>query len=401
MKKFFCTVLIALAAFSTFAQTAAEAIITQIEQTKENLSYILANIEESDSSKRRQFRHELYTRYSELEKTVFNERLNNVSIEYYDMEAQGWKLRIKEDIYKNYRIADLSVILPYNVLSGKRFIPAAKMSDRQRTDYEYTVNTSDEELRNPENRLYAVLDYSIQRWDEASQYRFVPKKLSVFFIKDNTTSLLLETDDLYEFVKTFTLYPQIEVRNQTQITADKKRNADTLKAENEAKAERQEAASKTGVKQKGRRTFTVSIDSRMKDLTPSGFEFRNIELSTATGELTFGLGKFLFGGLSVGYDLDSINSTSMYEFGFSMGANVRLTSFFRPYLQMGAGLTTGNKLFAKAGAGLDFIMGHFLITTSYNYQLRYKWKSVLDSGITIPSEQKSYHTFSAGIGVSW
>ena len=395
--------IIFLFSHTAFARTNAEDYISSIEELKEQLALILSAPENEDSAQKRQLRHELYTAYAELEKAQFsiNSEENEISflLDDYDPAEQAWPLKIKSNIYKNYGVLSQTVFIPYNVFSGKKFIPSDKMTSRQKQDYEETVNKGDLILRSGERKFRAEVKFKIRKWDEASQYRFAPEEISIYLTRDNSQTLLV-SEKIRLDKKTFTVYPQIEVRNETQKNSDIQKNALLVREEAESLTEKIESQD-DDVKQKGRRSFYFSLDTKFDEFSKDNLDYKNIKLSTFTGTLTFGMGSFFFGGISVGFDLDSINSTSIYEFGLELGANVRVTRFLRPYLHAGAGLTTANRLYAKAGAGLDLTFGHFMLTAGYDYQLRYKWKSVLENGITVPSEGKTWHTLSVGMGVTW
>ena len=404
MKKlitFFAAVIISS---QIFASPDAEYVVEHIEELKTELSYIIAKADNSDSSQKRQLRHELYTAYLELEKTVFHETSEDKNflfkLDSFDTETQSWPLTVKQDIFRNYGILNQTVLIPYNVLSGKKFISTEKMTARQKQDYEETVNSTDEILNDEANSFSADFSFKIIKWDEASQYRFIPQSLSIYFIHGNTKTHLATLQGRSLEIKTFTVFPQVEVRNETQIKSDRQKNAALLAQEQSTPSEPVKEKKKT-ITQKGRRTCYISIDSQKEKINAEDFNYKNIQLSTVNGILTFGLGKYTFGGITFGYDLDSINTTSIYEFGLLAGANIKLTNFIRPYIEAGTGLTTGNRLFAKAGAGCDLIFRKFMLTAAYDYHIRYKWASVLEDGLTVPSERKNYHSFSIGMGVTW
>ncbi len=404
MKKFITFFAAVLFSSQIYALPDAEYVVDHIEELKTELSYIIAKADNSDSSQKRHLRHELYTAYLELEKTVFHENSEDkeflFKLDSFDTETQSWPLTVKKDIFRNYGILNQTVLIPYNVFTGKKFVSAEKMTLRQKEDYEETVNNADQLFNDNANSFFADFSFKLIKWDEASQYRFIPQSLSIYFIHGSTKTHLvtLQSDSLE--TKTFTVFPQVEVRNETQIKSDRQKNAALLAREKSAPAEPVKEK-KPAVSQKGRRTFYINLDSQREKIKAEDFKYKNIQLSTASGILTFGLGKYAFGGVSFGYDLDSINTTSIYEFGLLTGANLNLTNFIRPYIEAGAGLTTGNRLFAKAGAGCDLTFGHFMLTAAYDYHIRYKWASVLEDGLTVPSERKNYHSFSIGMGVTW
>ena len=62
-------------------------------------------------------------------------------------------------------------------------------------------------------------------------------------------------------------------------------------------------------------------------------------------------------------------------------------------------MRTDDRFVLKAGAGLDIMIGHMLITGSYNYV----WNNAFSSDQTKSSdrENKRYNSVSVGCGLTW
>ena len=111
------------------------------------------------------------------------------------------------------------------------------------------------------------------------------------------------------------------------------------------------------------------MDYEMEDFNFGDLEFSSLELDNAEGRLIWGIGKFFFGGLEFGIDLDSVKEEPIYSFGLAGGVNYTFNGVFRPFIDTGIRGRSDNKAVVKFGGGMDFLMGHFQITLGYNYNI--------------------------------
>lgn len=316
----------------------------------------------------------------------------NFSVGNYSLVETKWPVEISGLFFGKKYLYERSVDLLYSTVLEKKYVAEQDMTEYQRRDYEYYVNEYENRLRSGETVFYAELTFKITHWNNPSEYRFDPLSLKIYKIARRPREILfIDETDFKDF---FQFSDEPEFRTEKQIGQNSARIRQLLK--NEAKDASSEKAGKKKKQseQKGRRAFYISTDTEREHFGFSDVQFSTFTLDNVYGNLTFGLGKFLFAGISIGFDLGSINRNSVYSFGGLFGANLNLGSYLRPYASTGISARTDDKVVFKAGAGLDITFGHFMINIGYDYN----WSNSLDAS---KNENTRYSTYSAGIGLTW
>ena len=341
--------------------------------------------------------------YAELENDTYTVSTRDGSlkmlIDEYNVEDTFWPVNISGVFFDDHVKINKDVELLYSTLMERRYVPEKDMADYQRRDYEYYVMDYESKIRSGETIFYAEIHFKIQRWLKASQYRFVPEEL-VFYKIAKQDRKIDTIRDLPPVVWSYK--PEIEYRTKREIDQDVQKIKQILYAESKGPQEEEQEPYSEKEEYKGRRAIYFTLDTFRNyddedDLHSS--ENSETDLSSFDAVLTFGLGSYAFAGLDLCFDLNEQNQKTVYSFGCLFGANIEVLNFFRPYIQTGAGVRTDDRFVLKAGAGLDIMIGHMLITGSYNYV----WNNAFSSDQTKSSdrENKRYNSISVGCGITW
>ena len=396
LKKFFFIISHIFILECLSAQTPVE-YIEYIESLKAQINEVKSD--DSVSSRTvRQLRNELSEIYELFESEKFVLKTDEglrLRIGNYDKEKQGWDVFLEADIAGRKRMFNEKFSLPYSVFTGKKFTPVKRMTSHQREDYEYSVEVYNELLNNSGIILSAELNYSIKKWAAASEYRFVPLSVVFYESRNGTDKPLFLVGEKNLTPVTFMENRQIEIRSDYQIKVDYERCASILESESgmsENSSFQDDDIDEDDSVQRGRRLFIGEV------------EIRDKEPVFVRGTLTWGMGRFGFAGATVGYDLTSIDSTAIYDFGLLAGLNVCITKFFRPYVLGAAEIATDNHFTLKASAGLDFKIGHLLFTAAANYNFDWNLTPLINDFVNsslADVKRTDYVTYSFGMGVTW
>lgn len=402
MKSIAVFFLVLLLPLKIFSQTKIQTQIENIENLKREYIELKNDSTTENAPQRRAIRKQILNIYSDMENSTFTENTNgkNLTLEIkdYNIEKQGWNISLNCSIVEGYNLFNREFVLPYNYVTKKQFVDRTKMNARQIKSYENLIETYDELFRSSSLFLGAQLTFKITKWLDASEYIFTPESCTIFILGSTSNQIIYTfSPEELEPVQ-FTILPQIEIRSEAQIRSDREQ----LTGGEKIYEEEEESENKT--EQKGRRTFVISMEYKKEGFSPSDFYYKNLKIDNAGGTLTWGLNDYTFAGLLVNYNIKSINSTSIYEIGAKLGANYSITNFMRPYADGTVSIQTDNKIFLKAGAGIDFKISHFMINFAYDYNWRFNFEPIFDSNpitnirdVTVTK----LHSFSVGIGLSW
>ena len=320
----------------------------------------------------------------------------------YDIESATWKINISGDYFGGLLKFEREFEIPYSVILEKRFIHPANMTEHQRDDYEYYVNEYENRFIAGETIIYAEVTFRITHWEEASQYRILPREIRLYKLAKH--SRLIDSRDGKSEPEYIVHNPPIEYRTERQIKFDSNRIKRILKNEEKENTEevKENSSDDKFLDQSGRRCAIITLDYEMEDFNFGDLKFSSMELDNAEGRLIWGIGKFFFGELEFGIDLDSVKEEPIYSFGLAGGANYTFNGVFRPFVDVGIRGRSDNKAVAKFGGGMDFLLGHFQITLGYNYNIASSESYVR----TLTSEEKlflpkKFSTYYLGIGLNW
>jgi hypothetical protein len=334
--------------------------------------------------------------YDVLEKDEYTATSLNgdfsLSTSAYSLIETKWTCEISGDFFDGAFSYERSVDLLYSTVLEKKYVAESEMTEYQRRDYEYYVNEYENRLQSGEEIFYAELNFKITHWENPGEYRFEPVSLKIYKILKRP-KLILTIDETSE--KEFFIFGRTgEFRSQNQIASNSARINSIVQAEEISAAEKNKSAKqKKSQEQKGRRAFYIFADMQQESLKfPQGIY--DMTIDEIQGILTFGIGKFFFAGVSVGFDLSSVYGNSIYSFGGTGGINFNLGGFFRPYADAGISARTDDKIVLKFGAGLDVKFGHFML----NFDYAYNFKNNLDESA---DDNRRFHSFGAGIGLTW
>ncbi|MDO4506703.1 MAG: hypothetical protein Q4B64_07115 [Spirochaetales bacterium] len=340
--------------------------------------------------------------YDELEKDVYTISTRdgslNMEIGEYDIERTYWPVSFSGSYFEKHVSIEKDITLLYSTLMERRYVAEKDMADYQRRDYEFYVTEYETKIRSGEEVFHAEIHFKIQKWVKPSQYRFVPEELVLY--KTAKQERVIDTiKDLPTVIWSYK--PEIEYRTKKEIDADYQRTKRILYAESRqaAKNEEDEVISEED-NYTGRRAIYFSLDTfRNKGSDPNSPSISKIELNSFDAALTFGIGNYVFAGLELCFDLNDQTKKTIYSFGGLLGGSIELFKIFRPFIQTGIAFRTDDRLVYKAGAGLDLIIGHMLITGAYNHI----WNNSFSSSNEDSTEKKnqSFHSFSIGFGITW
>lgn len=335
--------------------------------------------------------------YDNLEKEIFTASTRDGTLKCtvgeYDMEEALWPLRIEGSFFDGFIQIDQEIELLYSMMMERDFIPEKNMTEYQRRDYEYYVTEYENKFRSGEEAIYIELDFSIQHWIKPSQYRFKPIELRIFKIAKTNREIYSRKDMNIDF---WICEPNTEYRSQKEIDADMQKAKKTTYAENRAKErEKEEDHHQEEKIDHGRRAVYFSLETFREHLGFNEIDISKLTLNTFDAALTFGLGKYFFLGAELCFDVEHINKSN-YSFGLLAGAGIKFAKVLRPYIISGAAFGTDDKARFKAGGGLDFVIGHLMLTAGYAFN----WNKTFGNHENDDTRDK-FHSIAFGIGFCW
>lgn len=312
------------------------------------------------------------------------------SVKPYDLENAYWPLEINAEILKDKVYFSKKINMDYSVLLEKRFVKPEEMTTYQRADYEYYVNEYENFFLSGRNLIFAELTFKVKHWKDASEYRFTPTHIKLYKITRNNR--LIKTYDLDE-QSFFSITPSIEYRNAEQYMADSQAIDAFIEAEN--KKEEVAAVKKSKepvIKFEKRRSLYLAAN--IEYLKKFNMDISNLTIDNVEGFLTWGIKDFLFGGIGISYDVESMKSIAVYGFNGIIGANIGITDYLRPFAEIGIGARSDDRWIIKTGFGTDIKFGHFMIMIGFDYNWNRRMGESKDPNI-------SYSSLSTGFGITW
>ena len=313
-----------------------------------------------------------------------------LSVSEYDLKNTCWHTITAASFFNGRFFFEREIDILYSDAMEKKYVPEENMTEYQRRDYEYYVNEYEGQLQAGETLFYAELTFKLTHWRGAAEYRFEPVSFKIF--KNARTPRAIISSDEKNNKELFVAADTQENRSTSQIAANDQRIQGIEKIEKQSAALEAKSQKRKALQideQKGRRTVYLSADAESEDLA-----FDYVTLNNVWANLTVGLGKFLFAGVALGIDLDSINDTVVYSFGGLMGANVNFVNIVRPYFVSGIAARTDDRVVIKLGTGVDLMVSRFFINTEWSYN----WSNALDTTADVNTR---YHSVMAGFGVTW
>lgn len=319
----------------------------------------------------------------------------------FNGEKGYWKATVTSAIFNHTDLMNLEFNLTYEEVTGKPFKPADQLTDEEFAEFKSNVALYDYLFRTNANVIFAKVYFTMYHWREASEYRFTPSKLEVVKIGDPVK--VIHKENRIQS-KAFIFYdaPVHEVRSESAIEKDVQRASKIVEREQKKAGTYNPAYSYDGsstnslVEQKGRGAVAITAAT----VIPSG-NFEKIKVDNVSAEVTFGLGKYAFAGgdYSIYFPVSAANLNM--EYGVVAGANCKLGQYVRPYIKGTANMNNHEKGIVKAGGGLDFTIGLFMINVAYDYgwyfDLNKKDDNIQLS--TKPIEQN--HKISVGLGIAF
>ena len=400
MKRFFLAVAILFSCFFAFSQETRT-----ITQSIYDIEDIKLAITKSDSQ---ELRLALQDEYNSLESTTFTESSLNqhifISIGEYNTKTQSWPIKITSLFFGTDKLFTYQTELTYAQVMSRRFTDIQNMTEKQLSDYEENVSEYDEILKKNPNTLFAELYFKVYRWENSSEYCFVPFMLTV--ANSRLKNKIIYTKDFSSlsktYARTFKTSPEIEVRSKEEQNNDKKRTAYILNSTESAEKSAEDLSKESESSKETKNNFTVQRARQ------GIFIMANPEVSTSTtanaqADFCFGLGKFYF----IGFDAGLNWFTNTYYFGGFNGFNVRLGKHITPFVKASVSVRTDSNFDIALGGGTDLNLGGLSFTIGYNYTWRYDFSSIYASNfselVTNVREAKPYsvNSFYLGLGLNW
>lgn len=350
----------------------------------------------------KQYFSELATAYRTLEagKYFTNSFTEDVifRVSNFNAEKGYWNAKITSGLFGHIGILEMDFELTYEEVTGKPFVTADKMTDEEFEEFNNTVAIYDYFFRTNANVISAKVYFTMYKWRETNEYRFTPSKLEIIRVADSPKVIHKETRIQ---AKPFIYYgaPVHEVRSEADIAKDALRAAKIVEKEQKKAGTYNPAYSYNGsstkdlVQQKGRGAFALTAAT----VLPQGSN-KGVGLDQLCAEVTFGLGKFGFIGADFGIDVPFIQQQIM-EFGIVGGANCKLGPYIRPFAKATVNVNTEYNAILKAGVGVDFTFGIFMLTFAYDYGWYFDYNNRLVNDNSVPCVNKQ--KISAGFGLAF
>lgn len=356
--------------------------------------------------------------YSSLESQTytsnsFTEELT-VRVMDFDGETATWPLVITSTFFGYTNLFEYVIPLSYQEVTGKRYIPIDKMSDKQFKDYSENVELYDSLFRSSTDIFYITLSYKIMTWDGPSVYRFIPVKCDVVRMDKKRAKVIHSENEDLLMPKEFIIYPQVEVRTYDEITkayekvakikvrereeALKKTQAAGNTTSSKPKKEKKERKEKTV--QRGRGGLFVNVENNF--MMPEGIQNTSQYYDQFSAELDFSTGKFSFFGLNCSIYTPEIESFAYWDLGMDFGFNCKIGKHFRPFIKLSGSADNGFNLIGKAGGGLDILFFKiFGLTIGYDYALSYNYGELLGLPSIYSCPSDKYQKVYLGFGITW
>ncbi|MCR4742370.1 MAG: caspase family protein [Treponema sp.] len=360
--------------------------------------------------------------YSSLESQTytsnsFTEELT-VRVMDFDGESASWPLVITSTLFGYTNLFDYTIPLSYQEVTGKRYIPIDKMSDKQFAEYSENVELYDSLFRSSTDIFYITLTYKIMVWDQPSVYRFIPVKCDVVRMDKKRSKVIhTEKEDLLK-PREFVIYPQVEVRTYDEITKAYEKAAKIKEKEYEEEVKKSVAsveessyrtenlAKEKPAKEKkeniqiGRAGLFVNLENNFA--LDSGIQNSSEYFDQISGEIDVPTGKFSFMGFNFSLYRPEIENFTYWDVGLDFGFSCRLGSHIRPFIKFSGNSDNGLNIIGKVGGGVDFMFLKLLgLTVGYDYAFYYSYGDLfgLPSAYSCPNDR--YQKLYLGFAFTW
>lgn len=321
----------------------------------------------------------------------------------YNQDAGSWKAYVYSEFFNYSSLFNGIVELSYKDFFGKRNPYSGYKKVSAREQLFNNIMIADSLFRTSEPAVFAILTYRILRWKDASEYKFVPLRCEIYRTDNNTLVAKFSKDELNQ--STFIMYPQVEIRTNAKIEEDDRLTDKQIAKQDKKVASRLSDENRIHLfdTQLKRRALFISVDAKQFADELSAFNMRNVKLNSIKLNMDFGLTKHMFLGGTMGYDYNGVFKKADYSFGVDFGFNATLWGVLRPYVQADFAFHTDYSAVTTVGGGVDIIFGKLLLNLNYGYN----WNYDINTKFKFQSQDYSrdtlmrYHTFSAGVGVSW
>ncbi len=322
----------------------------------------------------------------------------------YSTKNMGWTIEVRASAFGVEDIFNIEVLLPYSAFTGTAYTKPSSMTSIQKEDYENNIMIFDSFFRQGVPLVYARLTYRIQKWKNASEYRFVPQECKIYRTDRNRVITTVYSQNMKPAI--FNYSPETEIRTNEEIEEDNLHAENILKEEealnklyNQAMNGGQTASKSDS--QKGRSALFISVDTLLNTSDFSKFDIRDVYLNSICANFCITILKYGFVGGEVGYDYDkNERKSSTYALGTIGGITYTLCEYARVFAQATLLYHTNFELTPRLGAGVDFIAGKIMLTIGYNYQFCIDLYNAahdnMDAGIDITTG----HIFYMGFGLT-
>lgn len=395
-------------------------LINQIEQYKTQILEARSN---SDGESEKMLNEMLKKSYSDLQNSTYAALSATQELAFqvlpFDSKDLSWRIIISSELFGSTNLFNQLVDLPWEAVHGTKLDKVEKMSPKEYAEYASHVILYDNMLAGENSILTLRLIYQVKAWNDASEYRFIPKTLEVLR-KDYNNQVIysLESDDFTS--ASFTISPSVEIRSFAQIEKEREQNekfvqkelsqynkkhpsVSTVKLPEQSykKLENIKSDKKTVV-QKGRKSASVVFSDFETAEDLQNFDASKIWLNNISGILTMGFGKFGSVLFEVGGQAKNITSNQyVINLGLGTGLSVNIGNIFRPYAYITEDYLTSNALITRLTGGFDIIFGKlFMLTAAYGYNFSLDI-GAYDTNKNFFDNLEQYHSFSVGLGFTW
>ena len=374
-----------------------------IEQLKQTIALVQNEDQTGESTDF--LKAELQDAYDDLKNSTYTTSSLDSSLiirgSTYKLKKNSWTLTFYSTLLDHTDLFNMDIDISFYQLTGKDYTPKTLETPNQIEFYNHAIEKYDSFFRRAIPLFYAKLTYKLIPWKKASEYRFIPQTLTIYYSDSN--KVLATYDKLDLAPQEFVVYPQIEVRTKEEREADNSRANDILeveRAEEKRRTQTSTVSNKSATNNKKRNAVFAFANTIFTNQDFSDFKIENVGLETLGLNAVLGIGKYGHAGILLGYDYNKGDKSS-YTMGLSGGLNFTFAKCLRPVLNLEAYYQTDKRVCAGAGLGLDFIFGKGMLTLGYDFTAKYYITESQDRGSFSPEDIKYVHSFKAGMGVTW
>ncbi len=366
--------------------------IETIEKLKKNIirfeKYYPADSEEVQS-----LMSSLADYYSELESETYKTSTLSKDLILrggeYDPVTESWPVTIYSEVAGRANVFTFHVNLSYKEIIKKNgSFPGIKSLEEKDDDANTMI--ADSLFRQAVPFVVAKLEYKIYHWEGASEYNFVPTKLT--FCRLDKSKPIHESTAEEMSQKSFVTHPRLEIRSKTQQITEREESQKTIEEEAKGETFYQSAFGK----QKKRRALYISTDTAIP--TDGTFRREDLTVNSASLNVNFGINDYIYAGGGFSWEYRGKTKGSDYGIFANAGVNATLWGFLRPYLGMSTEFNTNIDGKLSLDTGVDFIISRVLLNLYYKHTWDYDFNNSRKPGVDRMSD---YHIFGIGCGITW